>query len=486
MLNIEVKQKIIIRFLAFAILLFSLVGQYLSIYKVNSLLYCLMGCVLAIIIYIKASKIQLFSPVYNVFASIFFTFIFSGLYYFAFPFDVLNRNILTNDDTFGQINLLYSLFFLSIFIPIIVFLFSKRSYVKNKIFSASIPKYNINIKLFIMNFIFILWIIIALAYSGMTLLAAMQQPLVFRIAVSNGSISILQTFFLFCISGVYVIYLKEIFTKSHYINIFNKLLFWSIVIIWSIICGSRFFLIFIIMFMFMAIYTIFQKIKFIHILIALLGILFALLFSSVLLIYRMMGTNLNYINFEKQFKNINLLEDFAERNDTFANSIQFFKLIEYKNGTIIYFTDYHYQEELLNHMTKYLPKNIRTLFKSGNFDLFTLKMSKIFAPRAVETNTTFSFGAISNIFWNFGIWGLIIIGALFGCFTVLLEMLFNRYKHNEIFLLVYFTILTKFLSNFFAIGIINCPLTMELIYTLPLLCLLIIFFKSKKNITIKF
>lgn len=487
MINKELKQSQIIKLLSLGIFIFSIIGQILSLDKFASIPYCVMGCILSFIIVIKSNKIQLFSPIYHVFSSIFFTFIFSGLYYFIFSTDIMNRPIINDQNSIFEINTIYILFFLSIILPISIYLFSKKYYLRTTLFSGKFPLYNLNSKLLIMNLLFVLWIVIALIYSGMNLFMAIKNPLAFRYAISNGSISILNIFFLFCIPIIYTIYLKEIFTHGHYIKYYNKLIFWAIVIIWSIICGSRFFLIFIIMFLFMVFYTFYNKIRLQHIIWAILGILFALTFSSILLLYRMLGansTNFNFQTIQAQVEDINIFEDFAERNDSFANSIQFFRWIEHNNGTILFYTNFQYKKEILNHLTKYLPKNIRNLFKNDNFDLFTLQITKKLAPRAAETNTTFAYGGISNIYWNFGIFGLIVFGLLFGCLTVIFEMLFNSYKYKDLFQICYFMIF-KFLTNFFAVGLINCPLTMELLYTLPLLFILILFFTSKKSFTIR-
>ena len=148
--------------------------------------------------------------------------------------------------------------------------------------------------------------------------------------------------------------------------------------------------------------------------------------------------------------------------------------------SIIYFDNLHYKQEITNHFIKFLPKKLRNKITQSDCDLFGTEMSKIFYPEAVMfQNGTFEFGAISNIYWCFGIIGLIIIGLMFSCFIILCEILFSKYKYNDNFLTFYFCILYNLIVSFCSVGFINVTPTMKLFYTVPLYLFLNYLFNKK-------
>lgn len=469
MLNKIINQTSIIKILCIAMGLFSLVTQCLSISKFDSLPYFLMGISLSVIGFLSASKIKLFSPIYNFLNCIFFAYVFSGLYYFTQKEDVMGSPTLLQHTIWSEINLVYITFFLALTIPIFTYLLSIKKKIKMNfvIFVKGIDSKNINLKIFLFNLFFFISIIFALKYASMNIYDAFTQSAAFRHSISNGLVAIIYILVLATFSYIYIVVLNDIFSGQNKINKYNKIVLISLFLLWALICGSKGVLIFTGLFPLIAIYSFYKPIKLKHILCVTVGIVLILFYSAFLNIFRANAVNMIATGDYSILSKINIFKTLAGRNDNFANSIKFFKFI-YINDSIIYFDDLHYKQEITNHHIKFLPKMIRNKITKSDCDLFGTEMSRFFYPEAVEIqNATFEFGAISNIFWCFGYTGLIIIGLMFSSFIVFCEMLFNKYKFNVNFLCFYFCILYPFIVSFCAVGLINVSPTMKLFYTIP-------------------
>lgn len=483
MFNKVIKQTTIIKLLCVLILIFSLFCEIISLDKLNSLPYCLMGISIACVGFMTAHKIKLFSPIYNFLNCIFFAYIFSGLFYFCQNIDVMGTNTLLHNNLWLEINTVYILFFLSLVFPIFIYLLFIKQKIKINIpfFKANITKKDINLKIFILNLVFLCSIFLVFKYTGMNLYVAFTQSAEFRHLISNGVISIIYILALATFSYVYIIILNDIISGKKNINIVNKILLITMFVIWSLICGSKGVLIFTGIFPLIAMYSFYKQIKVKHLLFVLMGIIFVLFYSAILNIFRVNGLNMIINNDFSAFSKINILKTLANRNDNFANSIKFFK---YLDGTenIIYFEDFHYKQELTNHFIKFLPKNIRNHITSSDCDLFTTEMSKFFYPDAILIQkATFEFGAISNLYWCFGIGGTIVFALLFSLFVIFCELLFNKYKYNDLFLNFYFCILYNIIVSFCAVGLINVTPTMKLFYIIPHFIIMTLLFNINLN-----
>lgn len=482
MLNKNICSKNIIKTLSIALGIFSIVGELLSLDKIHSLQYCCMGLIIAIISYIYSNKISLFSPIYNCLNTIFFSYVFSGLYYFFYTEDVMGNNALLNKNLMSEINIIYLAFFFSLFIPICLYLMSKKKYLQFAVLDVDFPSKNFNLYLTIFNLIWLFFIIIILKFANMNLIEAFLSSGEFRYTISNGSVSMAYTLMLTAFSCILVLVIKDLFNKTQYFSIINKFCLILLFTVWALICGSKGVLIYTGILPFLIIFCIFKQIKVKHIILVILGIILVLTYSSVLNKFRASGLDMVKTNDYSSLKEIKLLKTLAGRNDNFANSVQFFAMLN-NEGSVIYFNNYHYKDEILTHMIKFMPKTIRNKLITSELDLFGTKMSKLIYPNAVEyQHGTFEFGVISNIFWSFGIVGTVFIGFIIGCFIVILEMLFNMYKTKDMFLVFYISILYPLIMTIFSVGLINTANTMKLFYVFPLVILIVCFFRKNSRI----
>ena len=471
MLNKIIKQTIIIKFLCILIGLYSIFCEIISLSKINSFPYFLMGIIFSVVGYFMAHRIKLFSPIYNFLNCIFFSYIFSGLYYFTQNEDVMGTPTLLEHSIWSEVNLVYITFFFALTIPIFMYLLfiNKKIKMNIKFFEKNVNTKNLNVKIFLFNLFFMFAIFLALKYAGMSLFDAFLQSGEFRYTVSNGLVSVIYMFVLTTFSYIYIVVLNDVFSKKNKINKYNKVVLITLFVIWSLICGSKGVLIFTGLFPIIAIYSFYNHIRFKHILCVLIGIIVILFYSAFLNIFRTNGLNMITTGDYSALSKINIFKTLAGRNDNFANSIKFFRYIYVVDGSILYFEDFHYKQEITNHFIKFLPKTLRNKVTQSDCDMFTTEMSKIFYPETVMFQKgTFEFGAISNVFWCFGFAGLIVIGLMFSSLIVLSEILFCKFKYNDNFLTFYFCILYNLIVSFCSVGFINVAPTMKLFYIVPL------------------
>lgn len=481
-INKAVSQEKIIKGLAISLIIFATTGYAISLDKLNSFPYFIVGIFISILSYINSSKFKLFSPIYNLFITLFFVYVFSPFIYFSSKYDVMGNETLLNKNIFFEINLMYILFFISIITPILVyFMFIKKHKIKFKIFSINFPISKLNFLLFIFNIIFIFFILSTMVYTKSSPLDIILNTSKFRYSISSGSFSTFYIIISNLFSFNYILVLKDIMQKTNNFNKLNKIIFFMLAFSWSLICGGKGFLIFTVVTPFIIIYTLYRQIKFKHLLIIILGIFIALFYSCIYNQFRSDPLKILNGNYKIEFSE--LLIFLAKRNDNYANSIQFFRMID-SYDSIIYYKDFHIIDELKIQYTKILPKFIRNNISTNTNDflIFTTRMTKLIYPDAVANNVFFEFGGISNIFWNLGAIGLIIGGLLIGIFIILIELLFNNYMHKDVFLTVYFTLFYGTISALLQIGIINTVIGMKMIYLVPIiyLCIVVYSLKNKK------
>lgn len=302
----------------------------------------------------------------------------------------------------------------------------------------------------------------------------------FRYSISSGSFSTFYIIILNLFSFNYVLVLKDIMQRTHNFNKLNKFIFFILTILWALICGGKGFLIFVVITPFVIIYTFYHQIKLKHLLIIFSGIFIVLFYSCIYNQFR--SDPLKIINGDYKIEFTELFLFLAKRNDNYANSIQFFKMID-NSSSIIYYKNFQILNELKIQYTKILPKFIRNNISTNTNDflIFTTRMTKLIYPEAVLNNVYFEFGSISNIFWNLGVIGLIIGGLFIGIFIVSIELLFNNYMFKDVFLTVYFTLFYSTISALLQIGIINTVNGMKMIYLIPIICLCIIVYSLKNK-----
>lgn len=486
-LNKNISQKNIIQALSILVGIVSLIFEILSLDHINSLPYFLMGICLSIGGVIFAKKILLFSPVYNFLNCVFFAYVFSGLYYFCCTEDVMGTPALIENPIFININFIYITFFLSIFIPILLYLiYYKKQKIKLRFFEIKLHSGSYDIKICIFNIILFMLILISLKYTGMNLKDAFLNSANFRHLMSNGTVAMIYIIILTTFSYIYTLVLKDIITKSHKISFINKFIMIFLFLIWAFICGSKSVLIFTGIFPFIFIYAIYKPIKLIHLYLTTLGIILVLSYSAFLNVFRTSGfVMLNSGDFEA-LNHISIFATLANRNDNFANSIKFFKHVS-NEYSLVYYDDFHYKEQIKNHFIKFLPKTIRNNITNSDCDMFGTEMSKIIYPEAVEfQKATFEFGLISNLYYCFGFAGVIVGGILLSLFTIFLEILFNSYIYSDIFLTLYLSIIYNLQTSLIAVGIINVAPTMKLFYTIPVFLILVGIFMINTKIKIQY
>ncbi len=479
-----INQNLIIKIISIALIIFSIIMEFISLDMVQSLIYCIWGILIGCITYIKSSKIRLFSPIYNSLVTIFFCYIFSSMYYYALPVDVMGNNSLAGQAIMNEINVIYSLFLFSVLLPIFMYIFVNKKSIKIKYFAQNLLKNDTNLKVTICNIIFFFFIILSFKYTSMSIFDAFLSSGEFRRLLSNGSISTLYSLIISVFIFVYILILKDIMMKTNYVTKYNKIILITEIMLWSFICGSKGMLIYNVIFPFVIIYTFFKKIRFKHIIVMLIGIIFIVTYSSLLNKFRVSGADMVVNGDYSSLKNIQFIETIAGRNDNFANSVQFFKKVN--NGSLYIFNDFNFNKEITNQLLKPLPKYFRNKISQGDFDYFGTEFSKILYPDAVYIqHATFEFGIVANLFWCLGLFGVLIGGFLIGLFIIFIENLFNRYMYCDTFLVLYFCIFYSLFMSIFMVGIINIANTLMLLYKLPIILIIIYLFKKRISFIVK-
>ena len=473
-LNTEIKQSYIIKILGILLLLFCVVGEFISLDKFASLPYFFIGVISSLLIFFSSNKIFLFSPFYNFFTSLFFAIIFSAFYYFANNVDIMHKPLLRSGTLIDEINVLYLLFFISMIIPIAFSLFCNVKFPKFRIpqlnegFLNKVFVYYIILEVIILCLLFIL--------TGTTPISAIINPMSFR----NGFTGIAlfpQLIFSLILNYLLIIVFFDTLKNRNKLHLINKLVLLCLLVFYTIIAGRRGVLVFAV-FYFIMIFSFVKKIRVKHLFGALVLLIALLCFSSIYLKYRNTAAALAYGNYEAAYKksntSVNLFADFAERNDSFVNSINFFKYINryYSDSSIIIDNPMHLKEELIYQTLSYIPREQKNKIYGGNSKgrLFCNVMSdNIYDNSSSYYQVGFDFGGIANFYWVFGVLGIIISGFLYGVFVSIFQLLFNKYKQNECFTVFYLLIFYSVFDMFFKTGYINCPIIINLPFNLIVL-----------------
>ena len=492
-LNKTISQNLINKLLCLFFVI-SIIGIYITcIDKVNALPYLILGIGIASLFYLFSPKIRLYSPIFCITVSSLISYIIAPLYYFHEYFNVKKNPAYLFSDIFIEINTIYVLFFISLFFPIIFYLikFSKQKWKgKSNIFKnvpSSSTKY-LNFLFIVVNVVFLLFIISAIIYSGMSFFQVFLLNAKFRNITSNGFFGFVRVIFTFLILLTYVFALKQFFCKNIKISKFNLIFLAINLFLWSFMNGGRSFLIFSVFFTFILMYIFFnKKILLRNILIFALMGLVMLTYSIIQAKYRA-SSELDYIN-----KNITkkesegILYSLIERSDAFPNSVEFFKYLKKRYDGIFEYTDYRLGHQILVHYTTLAPKPIRQII-SNDPDYFygfnALLTLKIF-PEVFESKVGFDFGLVSNLYYNLGIFAIVIGGFLLGLFTILCEILFKSYINKDSFILLYMLFLYPFFTTVLNIGIINSPNIIAWFITIPLLVIIVCIANLKIKIKLK-
>ena len=473
-LNAEIKQTFIIKTLGVLLFLFCIFGEFISLDKLASLPYFFIGIISSLIIFFSSSKISLFSPFYNFFTSLFFAIIFSAFYYFANNVDIMHKPMLRSGTLIDEINILYLLFFISMIIPIAFSLFCNVRLPKFRI-----PRLNERLLYYIILY-YIILLVVFLSFlfilSGTTPISALINPMSFRNGLT-GSALFPHLIFSLILNFLLIIVFWDTLKNKNTIHIKYKLMLLGLLLFYTLISGRRGVLVFAVFYLIM-IFSFVKKIRVKHLFGALVLLIALLGFSSIYLKYRNTAAALAYGNYEAAYKksntSVNLFADFAERNDSFVNSINFFKYINryYSDSSIIIDNPMHLKEELLYHTLSYLPREQKNKIYGGNSKgrLFCNVMSdNIYDNSSSYYQVGFDFGGIANFYWVFGVLGIIISGFLYGIFVSILQLLFNKYKQNECFIAFYLLIFYSVIDVFFKTGYINCPTIINLPFNLIVL-----------------
>ena len=487
--NIQIKQSYIIFILGIAQLLLCIIGEILSLDKMAILPYFVMGIICSIVMIWKANKIRLFSPLYNFFAAFFFAITFSAFYYFYKPFVEypFYSPILRSGTIINEINIMYMLFGFSMLIPIIISLFTNFKIPNIKI--PQIQTENINFIMLFYIIICVMSLIALFVMSGISPIAALTNPLGFRNSM-QGTMLLPKLILSSILDVLLIICYFDIFLKKNNIKTWNKILLFGFLFFYSIISGSRGVLLTAFINM-VIIYFYTKKVKIKDLIVGLILVSSLLVFSSIYLKYRNMANDIangnlvgaTRINNQK----INVFKDFAERQDSFANTINFFIYIEREcgNESILLHNPNHVLEEITYNICSYLPRKYKNqIFGTGKGFLFPLEMTDlVYNVSPEEQHIGFDMGGVSNLYWLYGILSVIFGGVIYGFITVILQKLFIKYSQYEYFVILYLLVFYYPLDRFFKTGVINCAAGTNFLFNL--IFMLIILFPFCKNIKIK-
>ena len=191
-------------------------------------------------------NLYLFSPLLLIIYNAFFYISFQGLYCFS---NLNNIPLFTlptkNESILAEICIIYTVFVLSILLPYLLSLFSKKRFViKLKIFSKNFDYKTLTIYLILSQIILFILLIGILITTGYNPYSALMNGLMFRYAYRHGLANYLYTFFYSIISLNNIIVLKYIFInelKTKTLNLLSTIyiLFY---LFWFLISGSRGFL----------------------------------------------------------------------------------------------------------------------------------------------------------------------------------------------------------------------------------------------------
>ena len=485
--NITLSQSLIVSVASILMFLFGVYGQIVSLDKIASCPYLIMSIISSIIIFVNRNKIKLFSPLFIFFVSLFFAIICSAFYYFSTNIDIMHYPVLLSGTIIDEINLLYLIFFFFMIIPIIFI----------SIYSIKLKKYKIlkiNKKDLNSLFLFYLMVIIILltllfVMTKVTPITAILNPIAFRTAINTGGIVFIKIIFNFVFYFMAILMFVDILKEENIIKPYSKLIFFTLLLYYSVACGSRGFIVNFIYYLIMS-FTFFKKIKIKDCFIGLIILVVLLIFNSIYLRYRNIKSDLakGHINTQitNPTSNLSFIDDVLKRNDSFVNSIVFFKWYKKNTNSLVTDNPNHLFEEIQYHILSYLPRKLKNKIFDGD-DLgqnFTIMMTnKIYNNAYNLYGVSYDIGGIASCYWNFGLIGVCAGGFFFGGLVCLLQKLFDIYYKNEVFLAFYLLIFYPLLDSFLKVGYINSPLTINLM--LNLLILFVVSIIAYKNFRVK-
>lgn len=486
--NIQIKQSYIIFALGAFELFLCFVGELLSLDKIASLPYFIMGIVCSVVLMWKAKEIIVFSPLYNFFITFFFAITFSAFYYFDKPmvkYPFYGPTLLSGS-VINEVNIMYLLFGLSMLIPIIISLF-----INFKLPNIKMPKIQTkNINLIIVFYIVVCALSLTALFimSGISPLEAITNPLGFRGSL-QGTMLLPKLILSVVLNVLLIICYFDIFLKKNNIKPWCRFMLFGFLFLYTVISGSRSILISAFINM-VIIYFYTRKIKIKHLWVGLIMLSLLLVFSSIYLKYRNMANDLANGNIAGAARiknqNFDVFKDFAERQDSFVNTINFFAYIERGNDhESILLHNPNHLEEVVYHFCSYVPRKYKEmLFGAGKGGLFALEMTEtVYNVSPESEHIGFDMGGISNLYWVFGILGVIFGGVIYGVIAVLLQKMFDKYSKHEYFVLLYLLVFYFPMDMFFKTGLINSDKGVNVLFNL--IFLMIILFPFCKNIKIK-
>ena len=122
------------------------------------------------------------------------------------------------------------------------------------------------------------------------------------------------------------------------------------------------------------------------------------------------------------------------------------------------------------------------IFGTNKGMLFPLEMTELIYDVSPDMHVGFDMGGISNLYWLFGLFGIIFGGVLYGFFVVLLHKLFNKYSQNEYFVILYLIVLYLPMDMFFKTGLINSAVGVNFLFNLIFVMFLLVPFTLKIKI----
>lgn len=351
----------------------------------------------------------------------------------------------------------------------------------------SVNKKNLNLVSLLYEIMIILLLNLFFIISGISPIEAILNPLGFRTAIHSGEIVFLNIFFNFIFYFLSILMFIDTFKKNNLIKPYSKFILLLLLFYYSIACGARGFLVYFIFYLVMS-FTFYKKIKIKDCLIGLVILIILSIFNSIYLQYRNIKNDLSKaqvsLTTTQSYSKLSLLEDIAKRNDSFANSIVFFKWYKEKNNDLIINNPNHIMEETTYHCLAYIPRKYKNMIYDNDDQgfLFTIMMTnKLYNNAYYREGISYDIGGIANCYWNFGIIGICIGGFLFGSLICFMQILFDLYYTNEIFIAFYLLIGYPLLDSFFKVGFINAPLTINLIFNILIFYIIsILSFKTLK------